>query len=169
MDTTFEITPDRLLKTIGSYIYINITFNQANKWKIGKPFLLEYKLAFNPGERKIIYYNIFKNITNNTDNNDTDINSSDNIEDYTNNSKDKVYKLMIMVPLIIYLCAGPIILAFKQIMKKNDGESSDEYKNIDKKKDNEKNNKIGILLAEDNNNNENNKIDKNNEEKNIIN
>lgn len=178
MDTTFEITPDRLLKTIGSYIYINITFNQANKWKIGKPFLSEYKLAFNPGERKIIYYNKFKNITNNTGNNDTDIiidnnitenNSSDNIEDYTNNSKDKVYKLMIMVPLIIYLCAGPIILAFKQIMKKNDEESSDEYKNIDNKKNNEKDNKIGILLAEDNNSNENNKVDKNNEEKNIIN
>ena len=165
MDTTFEITPDQLLTTIGSYIYINITFNQANKWKIGKPFLSTYKLAFNPEEGKIIYYNKFKNITNNTENNDT----NDNIEDYTDNSKDKVYKLIIMVPLIIYLCAGPIIIAYKQIMKKNDGESRDVYKNIDIKEDNEKDNKIGILLAEENINNDNDKVDKNNEEKNIIN
>ena len=165
MNTTFEITPQRIIWEYGNYIYINITFSQvaqnSNKWKLGKPFIFENKLAFNSDGGKIIYYNKLKNVANNTINNTIE----DNTEE-EKNSNQKVYKLLIIVPLIAYLCAGPIVYAFKQIMKKS--ESNDNYKNIENKKDNDCDDKIGILSSEKDNNN-GNKKDNNNEEKNIIN
>ena len=148
METTFEITKVQILKEIGNYIYINIIFNQdeknSDKWILGKPFIFKYKFIFNSNEGKIAFYNPLKNKKNDTENNTEENNS--------NNSNDKVYKLLIIIPLIIYLCAGPIIVALKQITNKNE--------NKDDKNEKLNDNKIEILPNEENT--ENTKEDKNN-------
>lgn len=130
LNTTFEIEKDILLKENGNNTYINIIFNKdeekSNKWILGKPFSFKYQLIFNSNSGTIAFYNKFKKIKNDTENHIVE-----------KKSKDTVYKLLIIIPLIIYICAGPIIVAIKQLMNKKQNEDNEEEK-------------IGILNEEGN-------------------
>ena len=158
LDYTFEITKDQIIRTINDKIIINILFNnnenKANKWILGKPFIFKYKLVFIPQKKnsRLGFYNIYKNQIKNDSNNiidnNTNTNNTNNHSDVINNEKkdsmEKVYKLIIIIPLIIYLCFGPIIIAWNKIKsKKND--LNDNIKNIDKEDDN----KVGLINEDD--------------------
>ena len=151
---TFEITKEQILKENNGMVYIHILFSQSsNKWVLGKPMTFKYQLIFNQNLGKIGFYNIFKNINDNEKDIDNDIdkrnktidNENKTIENNEKNeSNDTVFKLLIIIPLIIYLCAGPIILAAKKVMNKKSDEDSN---NNDDKKDDDK---IGILIDDKN-------------------
>ena len=138
----FELTTDQILKEEGEYIFIRILFSQyANIWVLGKPIILKYKFIFNPNLRKIGFYNTKK------EKEDKNQNPIENKEKDNNN--DTIYRLIIIIPLIIYLCVGPIIIVGKKVWGKNKNE--DDYKNIDDSKK-ENDNKIGIDEGNDLNN-----------------
>jgi len=132
-DNTFELTNEQLLKEEGNYIFIHVIFSKyANKWVLGKPMLSKYQFVFNPHLRKIGFY-IPKNEG-----------KEEPIENKEKDNKDTLYRLIIIVPLIIYLCIGPIIVGRKEIWGKNKNEINDDYKNIDDKNNDDNNNKIDI-------------------------
>ena len=157
LDYTFEITKDQIIRTINDKIIINILFNnnenKANKWILGKPFIFKYKLVFIPQKKnsRLGFYNIYKNQIKNDSNNIIDNNTNTNTNNHSdviNNEKkdsmEKVYKLIIIIPLIIYLCFGPIIITWNKLKsKKND--LNDNIKNIDKEDDN----KVGLINEDD--------------------
>ena len=111
MDYTFEITKEQIIREIGDYIFINIVFNQdnnknknKNRWILGKPFIFKYKLVYDSNTGKFGFYKKENN--------------------------DKIYKLLIIIPLIIYICIGPIIIAVKHF-RKDDKEPIEEKNNED--------------------------------------
>ena len=137
-------------------VYIHILFSQSsNKWILGKPLTFKYQFIFNQNLGKIGFYNIFKNINDNVNVTGNDIDKKNITIDNGNKtiennekkeSNDTVFKLLIIIPLIIYLCAGPIILAAKKVINKKSDEDSNNNDNDDKKDDD----KIGILIDDKN-------------------
>lgn len=130
-DYTFQLTNAQLLKDEENYIFIQIIFSKyANRWVLGRPMLSKYQFVFNPSLRKIGFYHDKKDGT---------------IENKEEEKKDTMYRIILIISLIIYLCIGPIIIGSKKIWGKNKNEINDDYKNIDDKNniDND-NNKIDI-------------------------
>ena len=134
---TFEIIKNEILIEKGNFIFIKILFNKnttkANKWTVGKQFIFKYKFIFNSYTGKIGFYNPYKR------------NRLDNSE--KKDSKDKVYKLLIIIILIIYLCVGPIIIAWNKLNNKQNEEKKD--KNVDDEKKEDDENKIGLINEND--------------------
>ena len=153
---TFEITKEQIFKEKNGMVYIHILFSQSsNKWILGKPLTFKYQFIFNQNLGKIGFYNIFKNINDNVNVTGNDIDKKNITIDNGNKtiennekkeSNDTVFKLLIIIPLIIYLCAGPIILAAKKVINKKSDEDSNNNDNDDKKDDD----KIGILIDDKN-------------------
>ena len=115
MNYTFEITNNQILKEIGDNIYINIIFNnneKKSKWILGRPFIFKYQFVFDSLNGKIGFYETEKK------------------------NNDKIYKILIIITLIIYLCIGPIIVVNKYLrnnkiddnIEKNDEEEENNLK-----------------------------------------
>ena len=132
-DYTFELTNEQLLKEEDNYLFIHVIFSKyANKWVLGKPMLSKYQFVFNPNLRKIGFYH------------DKKEGKEDPVENKEEGNNDTMYRIIIIIPLIIYLCIGPIIVGSKKIWGKNKNEINDDYKNIDDKNNIDNNNKIDI-------------------------
>jgi len=131
---TFELTNEQLLKEEDNYLFIQIIFSKyANKWVLGRPMLSKYQFVFNPYLRKIGFYSDIKE------------GKEGPIENKEEDNNDTMYRIFIIIPLIIYLCIGPIIVGSKKIWGKNKNEiNDDDYKNIDDKNNIDNNNKIDI-------------------------
>ena len=52
------------------------------------------------------------------------------IYDKEEGNNDTIYRIIIIIPLIIYLCIGPIIVGSKKIWGKNKNEINDDYKKM---------------------------------------
>lgn len=132
-DSTFELTNEQLLKEEDNYLFIQVIFSKyANKWVLGRPMLSKYQFVFNPYLRKIGFYH------------DKKEGKEEPIENKEKDNNDTMYRIFIIIPLIIYLCIGPIIVGSKKIWGKNKNEINDDYKNIDDKNNIDSNNKIDI-------------------------
>ena len=153
---TFETSKDQILKEINDKLYINIFFSKTtNKWILGKPMIFKYKLIFNQNLGKIGF---LKNSNNNNDD-DKQNKSSENKEN--NGSNDTIFKHFIIIPLILYLCAGIIIVIIQKYCNKKSDQDQliDDYKDIDNaKKGEDKDNNIGIIDNDDNDKKEEVKI-----------
>lgn len=120
MNYTFEITKEQILKKIGDKIFINIVFNKntnkAKKWILGKPFIFKYKLVYDSYNGTIGFYK--------------------------KETHDKLYKLLIIIPLIIYLCIGPSIIGIKLLRRNNKN-----FKTIEERsnEEEEKNLRLNII------------------------
>ena len=129
----FGRTNEQLLKEEDNYLFIQVIFSKyANKWVLGRPMLSKYQFVFNPYLRKIGFYH------------DKKEGKEEPIENKEKDNNDTMYRIFIIIPLIIYLCIGPIIVGSKKIWGKNKNEINDDYKNIDDKNNTDNNNKIDI-------------------------
>jgi hypothetical protein len=132
-DYTFELTNEQLLKEEDNYLFIHVIFSKyANKWVLGKPMLSKYQFVFKPNLRKIGFYH------------DKKEGKDEPVENNDEGNNDTKYTIIIIIPLIIYLCIGTIIVGSKKIWGKNKNEINDDYKNIDDKNNIDNNNKIDI-------------------------
>ena len=113
LNYTFEISKEQIIRVINNTIFINIVFNQnkaqENKWVLGKPFIFKYNFVFDSYNGKIGFYN----------------------KKSKKDKNDIFYKLLIIIPLIIYLCVGAIIIAVKKLRKNDNDKDNLESDEVD--------------------------------------
>ena len=118
----------------GKYNPYSPSQNEIQRWKLGIPFFKKYKLIFNADSREISYYEKFKPI-NKEGNNNININpvNNDNNDNIKENSNPKLYLileiggailLLIIVFVLGFLCHKNII---KIPRKKKANELVDDY------------------------------------------
>ena len=119
----FKMTKEILFEDIEDKVYFLIIFNKNgnNIWKLGEPFISDYKFVFNQEQKTIGFYNRLiekvDNSENNFDNIENNVNKKNNYINHKSYTIQSIIKIMTNIMLIL-VSIFVILYIIKKILAK---------------------------------------------------